>query len=280
MSESGIGIHTVREYWNSHPLLSHEFNLEGGDEFFRALDIAKRTDSDKFALPYWEFDAFSGRDVLDIGCGPGWLTVNYAAGKANVSSVDLTPRAVELARAHLAMRNVTADVREGNAENLPFPDNSFDLVVASGVLHHTPDVHMAFRESCRVTRPGGRGKITLYRKGILHHHWIFPLTTAVVRLLNVRHPGADLGRDSSSVDDFIRRYDGDGNPVGYGESDAEWARQLAAAGWTVDGWEIHFFPRRFVPLARFVPTWLHAFLDRHLGTMVYFHLRKPELSGK
>ena len=83
-------------------------------------------------MHYWDCARFRGRSVLDVGCGPGWLTVQYAAAGANVTAVDLTPRAVELCRRHLEYRGLSAAVQTGNAEELPFPDDAFDLVVASG----------------------------------------------------------------------------------------------------------------------------------------------------
>ncbi|MGJ3259976.1 MAG: class I SAM-dependent methyltransferase [Rhodospirillales bacterium] len=265
----------VRNYWSGAPLLSYEVAELESPLYFHRLNEAKVTDSERFSFPYWDFDGFSGRDVLDIGCGPGWIAVQYAMGGANVSAVDLTDRAVELTREHCAMKHVTADICQGNAEDLPFDDNSFDLVVASGVLHHTPNTLQAFREAFRVTRPGGHGKITLYRKGIAHNPLVFGLTKKVMRLLDMRHPGADLASLSSDVDDFIRRYDGDGNPVGIGKTNTDWADDLRASGWTIDGWEVHFFPRRFLPMASIMPYWMHRFCDRTLGTMVYFYLTKP-----
>ncbi len=268
-------VNDVREYWNEAPLLSHEVGEPGSACYFHRLNEAKVTDSERFAFPYWNFGGYAGKGVLDIGCGPGWVTVQYAKGGARVTSVDLTARAVELTQRHCALKGVSADIRQGNAEELPFADGRFDLVVASGVLHHTPDTQRTFVEAFRVTRPGGRGKITLYRKGIAHHPLVFGLTTRVMRLFGMRHPGADLAGNASDVDDFIRRYDGDGNPVGIGKTDAAWADDLRAAGWTIEGWEVHFFPRRFLPMASIMPGWLHRFCDRALGTMVYFDLAKP-----
>lgn len=268
-------IDDVRAYWNANPLLSHELAEPGSPAFFSALDTAKRTDTERFAMPYWAFDGYRGRKVLDIGCGPGWVTVQYTAGGAEVSAVDLTPRAVEIAQRHLALRGLTASVQVGNAEALPFADASFDLVVASGVLHHTPDTQQAFREAFRVTRPGGEGKITLYRKGILHSPSLFGATRAAMWLVGMKHPGADMGRDAHDVDDFIRRYDGDGNPVGIGKTDRDWETDLRAAGWHVQGRETHFFPRRFLSFASLVPGALHRLLDHGFGTMVYFRLHRP-----
>jgi SAM-dependent methyltransferase len=176
---------------------------------------------------------------------------------------------------HLSLFGLRAAVCEASAEALPFPDDTFDLVAASGVLHHTPQVETALREACRVTAPNGQGKITLYRKGILHTRLVFVFVPLVMRFLGLRHPGSDLGSSTSGVDDFIRRYDGDENPLGIGKTGADWAADLRAAGWTVDGWGVHFFPKRFLPFARWVPGWVHRCLDGAFGTMAYFHLRKP-----
>lgn len=279
-SQRAVPVSDVRRYWQAHPLLSYEGDTSETEDFFLMLDDAKRQDSETFAFSYWAFDQWAGRDVLDIGCGPGWVSVQYAGGDARVTSVDLTDTAVSLAKKHLALKDVSAKFGVASAENLPFPSNSFDLVVASGVLHHTPDCQKAITEAFRVTRPGGAGKITLYRKGILHHPLVFSVMLIVMRLLGVRHPGADLAKTSRTVDDFIRRYDGDDNPVGIGKSDADWVKDLTAAGWQVLGLEAHFFPLRFTPFPVVGRKIIHRFFDRYFGTMAYFRLRKPDIKSE
>ena len=267
-------INDVRAYWEGNPLYGFELGDPGSPEFFEALDRVKREDVERFSLDYWAFDSFRGKPVLDVGCGPGWLTVQYAAGGADVTSVDLTDAAVELTRKQLGHHALKAKVRQANAEELPFGDESFDLVVSSGVLHHTPDTQKAFRECFRVLRRGGEAKITLYRLGLLHAPLVFPATQGLMRLLSVKHPGADMARDAGSVNEFVRQYDGKDNPVGIAKSDADWARDLADAGFQVLSSEVHFFPMRFVPMGRHLPRFAHYGLDRAFGTMVYFELAK------
>jgi SAM-dependent methyltransferase len=264
----------VKHYWETHPLFSLEVSLDDPVGFFATVDKIKREDVEAFALPYWRFDAYGGKRVLDVGCGPGWVTVNYAANGAVVDAIDLTTRAVELTRLFLHQKQLTATVRQANAELLPFESNLFDLVVSCGVLHHTPNTTQAFRECFRVLKPGGVAKITLYRKGILHHPLVFPLTKLAMRKAGVRRPGADLAEGPADADAFIRQYDGADNPIGVGRSDREWASLLEAAGFSVRRMERHFFPKRFVPHGDWMPRFVHAMLDRVFGTMVYFDLAK------
>jgi ubiquinone/menaquinone biosynthesis C-methylase UbiE len=133
--------------------------LQGRDEYARWLHES---------LGYQET---GGLDVLDVGNGQGIDLYRYAAAGARATGIDLTPRHCELARAHVAAMGLEADVVEGDAENLPFADASFDRVSSNGVLHHTPDMPAALREVRRVLRPGGEARIIVYNRSSLHY-WI------------------------------------------------------------------------------------------------------------
>ena len=94
-----------------------------------------------------------GHATLDVGCGPGALTTELAkrCGAAAVSAVDPSPSFVEACRA----RHPDVDVRVGGAEELDFPDATFDRVMAQLVLHFVDDAEQAAREFRRVLRPAG-----------------------------------------------------------------------------------------------------------------------------
>src|SRR3954468_8534742 len=94
-----------------------------------------------------------GMRVLNVGCGPGGLTEVLAArvGAENVAAIDPAPQFAEACRA----RHPGADVRVGAAEELPWPDGSFDATLSSLVLAFMSDADRGVCEMARVTRPGG-----------------------------------------------------------------------------------------------------------------------------
>jgi len=113
-----------------------------------------------------------GRRVLEIGPGAGGHSALFAKYGAIMASADLT---FSRARATQAKFDLMSDMATGcqalqsDAENLPFADNSFDIVYSNGVLHHTPDTEGAIDEVFRVLKPGGRAVIMLYCKSSWHY---------------------------------------------------------------------------------------------------------------
>ena len=112
----------------------------------------------------WEHGRLSpGECVLDLGCGAGTdsLVAAVMVGpEGRVTGIDMTPEMLAKARAaaeEMGARNV--EFVEGEAERLPFADESFDVVVSNGVIDLIPDKEAVFAELSRVLRPGGRMQI-------------------------------------------------------------------------------------------------------------------------
>ena len=101
-----------------------------------------------------------GDNVLDVGCGAGVDTLfsaMMAGSSGKVVGIDLTPAMLKRAKKNLSktdLKNVV--LKEGSVENLPFPDQVFDVVTSNGALNLVPDKVRAFGEIYRVLKPGGR----------------------------------------------------------------------------------------------------------------------------
>jgi SAM-dependent methyltransferase len=156
-------------------------------------------------------------------------------------ATDLTQTAVDLTRKYLDAQGLQAVVRQANAEELPFEAESFDLVVASGVIHHTPGVRAAAAEIARVLKPGGAALLSVYYRNALLQPYSFWLTRRAIRLFSIQSRA--FGR-SGSVDDFTRRYDGDQNPLGRSYSKGQLLRLFHEL--QLQRFEVHYFPTRFL----------------------------------
>jgi SAM-dependent methyltransferase len=97
-----------------------------------------------------------GRHVLEIGCGDGALACALALRGAEVVGLDPNPAMLSAARSRAAEDGIVPTFVEGRIERLPFPDASFDTVIAVTVLCFVRDATGAVREMARVLRPGGQ----------------------------------------------------------------------------------------------------------------------------
>ncbi|MFO0585570.1 MAG: class I SAM-dependent methyltransferase [Anaeromyxobacter sp.] len=101
-------------------------------------------------------DVRSGERVLDVACGNGNAALAAARRFAHVTGIDFVPALLERARARAAADGLALELREADAEALPFPDGAFDVVLSTYGVMFTPDQAKAARELARVTRHGGR----------------------------------------------------------------------------------------------------------------------------
>jgi SAM-dependent methyltransferase len=98
----------------------------------------------------------AGESVLDVGTGTGVVAVTAARTGARVSGLDLTPALLEHAVRNAALAGVDVTWKEGDAEDLPFPDASFDVVTSQFGHMFAPRPDVAIAEMRRVLKPGGR----------------------------------------------------------------------------------------------------------------------------
>ncbi|MHC3468760.1 class I SAM-dependent methyltransferase [Streptomyces sp. 7R007] len=99
----------------------------------------------------------TGSAICDVACGAGHLALSFADEyPARLVGVDPAPSMLESFRKLAAERSATVETVQAAAEELPFPDASFDLVVSRLAPHHFQDIRQAVGEMARLLRPGGR----------------------------------------------------------------------------------------------------------------------------
>lgn len=96
-----------------------------------------------------------GLRALDVGCGGGYLPEELARLGFIVTGVDPAPASIAAAQIHAQQSGLTIDYRVAQAETLPFPGGSFDLVTCCDVLEHVQDLDRTLSEIARVLKPGG-----------------------------------------------------------------------------------------------------------------------------
>ena len=109
-----------------------------------------------------------GTKALDYACGDGLFTFQMAAAGADAFGIDISPVSISNAAKEAEQQGVSARFAVMDCENLEFPDNTFDLINVSGVLHHL-DVKRAYSEMARVLKPTG----TVLCVEALRHNPIF-----------------------------------------------------------------------------------------------------------
>jgi ubiquinone/menaquinone biosynthesis C-methylase UbiE len=138
-------------------------------EFFDEVERNRYREYAPWMPEVMGFNEFKGKRLLEVGCGMGTDLLQFARGGALCTGVDLTPRSVEISSLHFGLYGMQADFALADGEELPFADESFDVVYSNGVLHHTPDTERAVRELRRVLKPGGVARVMLYHRHSLYY---------------------------------------------------------------------------------------------------------------
>ncbi len=152
---------SVRKYWEREPCGTRELSWANRSEFYRELE-RERYALEPYIPGFARFDEARGARLLEIGVGAGTDFVSFVRAGANATGIDLTTAGISLTRERLRLDGLEAKTMVADAENLPFPHSTFDIVYSYGVLHHSPDTEKAVAEVHRVLRPGGRALIMIY----------------------------------------------------------------------------------------------------------------------
>jgi 2-polyprenyl-3-methyl-5-hydroxy-6-metoxy-1,4-benzoquinol methylase len=168
---SQITVDQVRSYWDRRPCnIRHSPKPVGTREYFDEVEARKY-----FVEPhiprFAEFERWRGKKVLEIGCGIGTDTVNFARHGAMVTAVDLSPQSLDLARRRVEVYGLQQNVHfySGSAEELTsfVLVEPYDLIYSFGVIHHTPHPERVLEQMRRYAKPGTTVKIMVYHR----HSW-------------------------------------------------------------------------------------------------------------
>lgn len=154
----------VQAYWNER---IHDLEMTthkpGTKEFFQDLD-AYRFDKLRYLPRVVDFNGYSGKRLLEVGCGIGTDLVRFAQGGARTTGIDLSTTALSLAEKNAQHFGVSVDFRFANGEHLPFEDGTFDVVYGHGVLQYTADPRQMVEECRRVLAPHGEAIFMVYNR--------------------------------------------------------------------------------------------------------------------
>ena len=210
MTDVGSSVkQAVAEYWDLNPCGAFASDDSLGERRFYEEVTSYRYATQPFMRELIGFERYPGSRLLEVGCGLGTDLLQFAKGGATAVGIDLSSQSIALADRHFRVFGIQASFTRGDAENLPFPDGSFDVVYSFGVLHHVPDTQRAIDECYRVLKPGGKLILMLYNRRSWHS-LVEPYLMAAKRWV-LRQPMPPRLTDSSEV---VRRYDGADNPLG------------------------------------------------------------------
>ena len=138
-----------------------KFEHEGWERVAGKYDSTWSTSTRQFIGPLLEAANISANvSLLDVGCGPGYVSTEAAERGAKPIGLDFSKEMIGIAKRMFP----DIEFREGDAQNLPFDDASFDRVVANFALLHLTDPERAMVEANRVLKPSGRFAFTTWAK--------------------------------------------------------------------------------------------------------------------
>jgi SAM-dependent methyltransferase len=165
----------IKDFWNAHPCgaelvgdLTEETRADYED-FFERYD-QYRYQKEPHILTNLDRIDFRNRRVLEIGLGQGADAEQIVKRGGIYSGVDLTEESVKRVQMRFQVHGLGYEkIEPASALELPFSDNSFDIVFSHGVLHHIPEIKKAQAEIARVLKPSGKLVVMLYAKWSLNY---------------------------------------------------------------------------------------------------------------
>jgi len=265
-----VPVEDVREYWNRRPCnIRHSPKPVGSKEYFDEVEARKY-----FVEPhipgFAEFERWDGKRVLEIGCGIGTDTINFARNGATVTVAELSDESLKVARQRAEVFGLSDRIsfHGGNAEELTsfVPVEAHDLVYSFGVIHHSPHPERILEQARSYVRPGSTLKVMVYNRRSWKVLWMV-----------LKYGRGDFRRTQRLIAEHSEAQFG--SPVTYAYTRRELEQMLARHGFRVtDMFVDHIFPWRIRDYVqyRYVKVWYFRWLPervfRRLEQLLGWHL--------
>lgn len=262
-----ISIEAVKDYWNKRPCnIRHSLQPIGTKAYYDEVEARKFFVEPHIPI-FADFPTMKGKKVLEIGCGIGVTSINFARAGAEVTAVDLSSESLAVARKNAEACGVLSKIQffQGNSEELSqiIPPTQYDLIYSFGVIHHSPRPDKILSALKPFLKPNGQLKIMVY------HRWSWKVLGVLLRYgkgqfwklrkLIAQHSEAAFGC-----------------PITYAYTKKEICQILKAQGFTVTALHIdHIFPYRVKDYVqyyyrknwyfRWMPAKLFRFLEKRYG---------------
>jgi ubiquinone/menaquinone biosynthesis C-methylase UbiE len=171
-----VGIETVRDYWNVRPCNIRHSPLPVGSEAYFDQVEARKYFVEPHIPGFAQFERWQGKQVLEIGCGIGTDTINFARHGASVTALELSDVSLDVARKRAEVFELSERINFilGDAESLGdlVPSTKIDLIYSFGVIHHSPNPERILEQISRLAQPGTTIKIMVYHRHSWKAFWI------------------------------------------------------------------------------------------------------------
>jgi 2-polyprenyl-3-methyl-5-hydroxy-6-metoxy-1,4-benzoquinol methylase len=166
----------VQRYWDERPCnIRHSPKPVGSKEYFDDVE-ARKYFVEPHIPAFAEFERWQAKRVLEVGCGIGTDSINFARAGADLTAVELSSESLRIAEQRAELMGVSDRITfvQANAEELTsaLDAEPYDLVYSFGVVHHTPHPERALAEMRRLTAPGGTLKLMVYHRRSWKVFWI------------------------------------------------------------------------------------------------------------
>jgi ubiquinone/menaquinone biosynthesis C-methylase UbiE len=251
----------IRNFWDRKPCGTTHVALPlGSPEYFIEFDRYYGS-MYPYLLPFLDLESMRGKRILEIGLGSGFTVSKLSTVGSVCVGLDISRETLKLNQARNRYFKMQMSLVEASATDIPMADNTFDVVVSIGCLHHIPDIDQAVAEIYRVLKPGGIFKGMMYNR----NSYRFRVYMPIVRRISRRWRGKDWGCCVNKM------YDGPENPYGMVYSKKE-IRRLFNLFEEIRFRSENFVGQEFLPgIGEYIPRrfWL-ATLGKLVGLDLYF----------